>query len=91
MWTELKIDNVNGSNDETEKREAFVRVLARAVGADLEGNIEDVSKKQLNCRLDRNALTMGYKYLKISNGLNKLRLCSYGTNLVSSLMQLFYP
>ncbi|MCJ1242999.1 hypothetical protein MMC30_000195 [Trapelia coarctata] len=44
-WSELKSDDVTGSNDETKKRKAFVRVLERAVGADLEGNIDDISKK----------------------------------------------
>lgn len=44
-WTELETDDVTGSNDEIKKREAFVRVLERAVGADLEGNIPDILKE----------------------------------------------
>ena len=44
-WTELETDDVTGSNDEIKKREAFVRVLERAVGADLEGNIADILKE----------------------------------------------
>ncbi len=43
-WTKLKTDNVPGSNDQTEQRKTFVLVLERAVGADLEGNIDDVFK-----------------------------------------------
>lgn len=43
-WTKLKTDNVSGSNDQTKLRETFVLVLGRAVGADLEGNIDNVMK-----------------------------------------------
>jgi len=44
-WTKLKTDDISGSNNETKKRETFVLVLERAVGAELEGNIDDVLKK----------------------------------------------
>jgi hypothetical protein len=44
-WTKLKTGDVPGSNDQAEQRETFVLVLERAVGADLEGNIDDVLNK----------------------------------------------
>lgn len=43
-WTKLKTDNSHGSDDEIEKRETFVLLLERAVGADNEENIDDILK-----------------------------------------------
>jgi len=42
---ELKTQDITGSSNEKKKREAFVRVLERAVGADLKGNIDDIAQK----------------------------------------------
>ncbi|KAL8785476.1 MAG: hypothetical protein Q9195_008619 [Heterodermia aff. obscurata] len=41
-WEELKVDSFEAKDEEEGKRKAFVRLLERAVGADLEGNIDDV-------------------------------------------------
>ncbi len=40
-WTELDVKDLAGGKDE-KKRRAFVRVLERAVGVDLEGNADAV-------------------------------------------------
>ncbi|KAI9873649.1 MAG: hypothetical protein M1830_010758 [Pleopsidium flavum] len=39
-WSELKFDDVKGLDEEDQRRKVFVRVLERAVGADLEGKAE---------------------------------------------------
>lgn len=38
----LDMADIEASDDEARKRKAFVRICERAVGADLEGNIDDV-------------------------------------------------
>ena len=40
-WGKLEVKDVEGK-DEEQRRKAFVRILERAVGADLEGNIESI-------------------------------------------------
>ena len=40
-WGKLEVKDVEGK-DEEQRRKAFVRILERAVGANLEGNIESV-------------------------------------------------
>lgn len=40
-WTELDVKDLEGDEDE-KKRRAFVRILERAVGVDLEGNADTV-------------------------------------------------
>lgn len=41
----LDVKDVEAKDDEEKKRKVFVRVLERAVGADLEGNAETVKSK----------------------------------------------
>ena len=41
-WKELKIDDIEAKDEDEKKRKAFVRILERAVGADLEGNVDPV-------------------------------------------------
>ena len=41
-WKEVEIDDVEAKDDEKRKRKAFVRLLERAVGADLEGNVDSI-------------------------------------------------
>ena len=41
-WDDLKVEDIEAKDQEEKKRKAFVRLLERAVGADLEGNIDDV-------------------------------------------------
>ncbi len=41
-WKELEIKNIEAKDEEEKRRKAFVRVLERAVGADLEGNVDSV-------------------------------------------------
>ena len=41
-WEEIVIDDVEARDGEEKKRKAFVRILERAVGADLEGNVDSV-------------------------------------------------
>ncbi len=41
-WAELEVGDFEARDDEEKKREVFVRILERAVGADLEGKIDDV-------------------------------------------------
>jgi hypothetical protein len=41
-WVELEVGDLEARDDEEKKREVFVRILERAVGADLEGKIDDV-------------------------------------------------
>ena len=44
-WTELKEADLQGKDEEEKQRRAFVRILERAVGVDLEGNIDDVKNE----------------------------------------------
>ena len=39
-WEDLQVGDIEAQNEAEKKRKAFVRILERAVGADLEGNIE---------------------------------------------------
>lgn len=41
-WEELETKDIEGKDEEERKRKTFVRVLERAVGADLEGNVDAV-------------------------------------------------
>ena len=41
-WTDLEVDDIEAKDDEEKKRRAFVRLLERSVGAELEGNLESV-------------------------------------------------
>ena len=41
-WDELNFENIETMDEEEKKRKAFVRLLERALGSDLEGNIDDV-------------------------------------------------
>lgn len=41
----LDVKDVEAKDDEEKKRKVFVRMLERAVGADLEGNAETVKSK----------------------------------------------
>ncbi|KAK4698091.1 hypothetical protein P7C71_g57, partial [Lecanoromycetidae sp. Uapishka_2] len=41
-WGELEVKDIEAEGEEEKKRRAFVKILERAVGADLEGNIEDI-------------------------------------------------
>ena len=41
-WEELNVENIEAIDEEEKKRKAFVRLLERAVGADLEGNVDDI-------------------------------------------------
>ena len=41
-WKDLNTEVVTGNDDEEKRRRAFVRILERAVGADLEGNTDTV-------------------------------------------------
>lgn len=42
QWSDLKIDDIKAKDEEEKKRKAFVRILERAVGAELEGNIDSI-------------------------------------------------
>ena len=42
QWNELEIEHISGKDEEDKKRSAFVRILERAVGASLEGNLDDI-------------------------------------------------
>lgn len=44
-WKELNPDDVDGVNEDGKKRNVFMRVLERAVGADLEGNADAVMEE----------------------------------------------
>ena len=44
-WTKLKGADLPGRDDEEKQRRAFVRILERVVGADLEGNVDDVKNE----------------------------------------------
>lgn len=39
-WAKLDVDEISGKDDGEKHRKAFVQILERAVGADLEGNID---------------------------------------------------
>ena len=41
-WDDLKAEDIEANDEEEKKRKAFVRLLERAVGADLERNIDEV-------------------------------------------------
>ncbi len=41
-WKEVRIDDVKAKDEEEKKRKTFVRLLERAVGADLEGNVDSM-------------------------------------------------
>lgn len=41
-WSELKIDDIEARDEDERRRKAFVRILERAVGAELEGDIDSV-------------------------------------------------
>ena len=40
-WDELEVEDISG-NDDDDKRSAFVRILERAMGANLEGKLDDI-------------------------------------------------
>lgn len=44
-WEKLEIKDVEATDGEEKKRKAFVRILERAVGADLEGNINSIKSE----------------------------------------------
>ena len=41
-WENLKVEDIKAGSEDEKKRNAFVRILERAVGADLEGNIDRI-------------------------------------------------
>lgn len=41
-WEKLKVKDIEAKDEDEKKRKAFVRILERAVGADLEGNIDSI-------------------------------------------------
>ena len=41
-WEKLEVKDIEAEDGEAKKRKAFVRILERAVGADLEGNIDSI-------------------------------------------------
>ncbi|KAL9135136.1 MAG: hypothetical protein Q9175_003673 [Cornicularia normoerica] len=41
-WGKLEVKDIEAKDEEEKRRKAFVRVLERAVGADLEGNIDSI-------------------------------------------------
>ena len=44
-WETLEVKDIEAEDEEEKKRKAFVRILERAVGADLEGNIDSIASK----------------------------------------------
>lgn len=44
-WKELDVKDIEAKDEEEKKRKAFVRILERAVGADLEGNVDSVKSE----------------------------------------------
>ena len=44
-WEKLDVRDIEAKDEEEEKRKAFVRILERAVGADLEGNIDSIKSE----------------------------------------------
>ena len=45
QWTELKGADLQGKDDEEKQRKAFVRILERTIGADLEGNVNNIKSQ----------------------------------------------
>ena len=43
-WSQLKLEDLDGDDEEEKKRKTFVQVLERAIGADLEGNGDAIRK-----------------------------------------------
>lgn len=41
-WEQLKLDDIDGKDEEEKKRLVFVRVLERALSSDLEGKVDDM-------------------------------------------------
>ena len=41
-WEELNVEDFKADNKDEERRKAFVRLLERAVGAELEGKVDEV-------------------------------------------------
>ena len=41
-WEGLDVKDIEAKDEDEKKRKAFVRILERAVGADLEGNVDSV-------------------------------------------------
>ena len=44
-WEKLEVKKIEAKDEEEKKRKAFVRILERAVGADLEGNIDSLKSE----------------------------------------------
>ena len=44
-WKDINSDDVLGKDGDEKQRRAFVIILERAVGADLEGNVDDVKNE----------------------------------------------
>ena len=44
-WKELEIKDIEADDEEAKQRKIFVRILEHAVGAELEGKVEDVKAK----------------------------------------------
>ena len=44
-WEKLEVKDVESKDEEEKKRKAFVRILERAVGADLEGNVDSIKSE----------------------------------------------
>lgn len=44
-WEKLEVKDIEAKDEEEKKRKAFVRILERAVGADLEGNIDSLKSE----------------------------------------------
>lgn len=44
-WGNLQVKDIEPKDGEEKKRKAFVRILERAVGADLEGNIDSIKSE----------------------------------------------
>lgn len=44
-WEELDVEDIEAKDEAEKKRKAYVRILERAVGADLEGNIDSVKSQ----------------------------------------------
>lgn len=41
-WEELKVEDIEAKEEEEKKRKVFVRLLEHAVGAHLEGNVDEI-------------------------------------------------
>ncbi|KAL9077652.1 MAG: hypothetical protein Q9161_000024 [Pseudevernia consocians] len=44
-WEKLEVKDIEAKDEEEKKRKAFVRILERAIGADLEGNIDSIKSE----------------------------------------------